>query len=814
MLNNMSDDWRFKNSPHVKAEGGLQAYAGTPLIVNTEDQSEVVLGSLCVASDTPQEPLSLKQMQSLVRFADMLGWEITQRTRRLRLKARGLMTDTLLALHSQTERSEFTELLIRAIQQHYPDARVSIQDSAAGSIELHGSGSVHYSDVTNNLWEDTSFIDFTIRNSTYERRLGSPRTARAIVARCGQSDQYLVVTSQAIQHVFDDLDAWFIERCAASVADTLQKKQLLQALLAKEVFLRSLSHTLRTPIHGILGSAELLSEELALKERSDSVVETNFQGHRMSASSNYINAIRSSGRELMSTVNNLLMFNTLTTYPSPGRRRLVSYDLRELGRDILTKALQLVPHDQMQAVSIRVENNIAKEQTMIETDGRWLQDCLQPLLLNGLQSVLGSGRGIVTMFISYDVSTKALCFDFKDTGIGIKSVDQTRIFTAFEKVDDFTSGVGLGLTLARKIAERNDGSITLVRSVEGSGSHFQARFLHQHLSTSTGSMSDSINHPQHLPREFHEVQQGMRHAHMLLHLTDHLRNIGFEKCNDPAAGLVITDLDTFHNESDRLFGDRIAPTIVICYTDDRYKGDKVQQLSEYLTVITVVGPLHAFRIDNILLKADLLYAEMFRSVSEISGTPTPSESEGDPLSAITSRTTPDSSSPSLEQYWPSASPDVGEKGDSSDGNSESTVARARLSDLRALLVDDNAINLRILEMFCQKRKFPYIVAQDGFQAEAEYRKSLTTPQPFNLILMDLQMPKCDGLQATTAIRAIEGDQCLPRSAIFMITGQDSVADKVQSEQAGSDEYLVKPVSLKVLHQHIRKYFKGNAKDLR
>lgn len=61
--------------------------------------------------------------------------------------------------------------------------------------------------------------------------------------------------------MFDDGDAWFVQTCADILSQTWRKALLAEAMIAKEKFLRAFSHQLRTPVHGILGAVELLTEE-------------------------------------------------------------------------------------------------------------------------------------------------------------------------------------------------------------------------------------------------------------------------------------------------------------------------------------------------------------------------------------------------------------------------------------------------------------------------------------------------------------------------------------------------------------------------
>jgi CheY-like chemotaxis protein len=118
----------------------------------------------------------------------------------------------------------------------------------------------------------------------------------------------------------------------------------------------------------------------------------------------------------------------------------------------------------------------------------------------------------------------------------------------------------------------------------------------------------------------------------------------------------------------------------------------------------------------------------------------------------------------------------------------------------ALLVDDNVVNLRIMQMYCGKRGLPHFCAADGKEAVEIFSRHQSSsaaggPPAIQLILMDLQMPVCDGVEATRQIRSLEKQNKWDRTALFIVTGQDSGADRAASDSAGADEFFVKPVGI-------------------
>ncbi|KAF2630337.1 hypothetical protein BU25DRAFT_362458 [Macroventuria anomochaeta] len=125
---------------------------------------------------------------------------------------------------------------------------------------------------------------------------------------------------------------------------------------------------------------------------------------------------------------------------------------------------------------------------------------------------------------------------------------------------------------------------------------------------------------------------------------------------------------------------------------------------------------------------------------------------------------------------------------------------------RVLLVDDNAINLRLLQVGMKKRGYTSISsASDGLQAVNTYRTLLYSPpsSPPDIILMDLSMPIMNGFEATRQIREIEAEYnarlqeggLAHHSLIIALTGLASVTDQKKAYTAGVDSYIMKPVSL-------------------
>ncbi|KAI0175289.1 hypothetical protein BJ166DRAFT_621634 [Pestalotiopsis sp. NC0098] len=777
MINDMSKDWRFKDSPHVEI-GGLRSYAGTQLRLLADDGEEVSLGSLCVASDFAQPPLSQTQRDLIVRFAELISTAIASHTRQRRLKEREAMGVLISTLQNEVK-LDYESNAVKVVQQAYPGAHVSLQTSDDGKLVIQGRPRLSYSDVYEGLWEDTDFIEQAIKNSNHAD-LRSRQTVRAVVARCGSSNRYLVVAHTDIHFVFDDFDAWYVTKAASIVADTLQGLLLQQALEARETFLRGMTHQLRTPIHGILGSVDLLTEELAAAR----VLEDgqNDDGNNISTSpTECLSTIRNAGKELMTTVNNILKHNTWTDAllqcrPEP-------YDLRQLEDDILPEILALLPREQLRGVSVDFRLEVSDNHYILNTDVQMLKDCLQPVVLNAIQSVSGNDFGAVSVTLRATTNLSWLLIDVVDNGVGIEFAHHNRIFEPYEKVDSHKPGAGLGLTLAKKMAHLLNGDVRLISSVPQSGSHFRIEFKDPDVAYLPQGSMLATTPLSHIPRRFVVQRIGKSATHFVDHAVEYLTRNGFQPGNVTDAGLIVTN-----TRSKPLMAGLRAnnPCAVIL---SMQSGDSVGIWGSDETISNAVtGPLYTQKLDRTLRQADLQYQNLYNSVAERLVQPTEIISQ-----------------PVSDEICKPESPEVLNLEQLS---LEDTVAKTTIATnpLKALLVDDNLINLRVLQMFCHKRKIPYVTAEDGNRACQEYTAAAEANVPFTLVLMDLQMPNCDGVQATTEIRSYEHMCRLQKSTIFMVTGQDSLNDKMSSKSAGADEFLVKPVSPKDLDKYIRQYF--------
>jgi signal transduction histidine kinase/ActR/RegA family two-component response regulator len=821
----MAEDWRFEQSPHVE-KGGLGAYAGVPLRFETEFGEHVAFGSLCVASNSAQGELSQAQQRSLAWLADWVVADIIHSARARRQRERRRMLELISEMQKQCDQGANMEnVVLECIREVFPSTAVGFHVAKDGQIDLDCGYKFHASDLEHGLWEDCDYFDYMIQEHNHQLMV-APRTVRVIAAQCRSQSTptYLIVGSKDFRHVFDDIDSWFVHMCATILSRHWQGHALQEALKAKDDFLRGITHQLRTPIHGILGSVELLTEELEARSIVPSTAllspETTPDMEQMDPYV-YIKTIRTSARELISTVNSLIKLNQWTVIAQTERVTTL-HRLEEIESVLLRETSLMLPDDVSARPSIIIQHRTPHCDSLA-IDMRLFLDCVQPLVVNAVQNTTG---GVVAVMMSITEDYQSLIVDVEDTGCGIAADDFKRIFNAYEKTDAHTIEAGLGLTLACKSASLMNGRISLVSSAIGKGSHFRAVFVEPTCASSLplrGPLSKRLNQ---LPGTFHRLTSPSRISSLSEYLCYFLQDNDYTESATLQGSFVIidytSDLTQLRKETLRI----IAGQVAICLVPEWACGFidfSKKRIQRHGNIVYVKGPFLPFTLEEALSHADAALASYAAAILKAGGCAFSGLAIGYSNVMSAADSSPEISPLTRLSFPPVIKTDLTQPIWDLRLNITASVTRstppssARSSQPMALLVDDNAINLRLLEMYCSRRGIPYRTARDGAEAvhlfsihrtpvdDPLLRQSLVM-QPFDLVLMDLQMPVCDGVEATQRIRALEEASGWNKSVVCIITGQDSPADRSEAEDAGADRFLVKPVGPKVLDQCVRQWF--------
>jgi CheY-like chemotaxis protein len=122
--------------------------------------------------------------------------------------------------------------------------------------------------------------------------------------------------------------------------------------------------------------------------------------------------------------------------------------------------------------------------------------------------------------------------------------------------------------------------------------------------------------------------------------------------------------------------------------------------------------------------------------------------------------------------------------------------------LSVLIAEDNEINALLARSLLGKLGHRVTVAVDGEQACAQWQAARAAAAPFDLVLMDTQMPGLDGVAAARRIRALEATSGTPRTPIFALTATVSAEDRAACLAAGMDGFLAKPLDRDELADHL------------
>ncbi|MAP95105.1 MAG: hybrid sensor histidine kinase/response regulator [Ponticaulis sp.] len=215
-------------------------------------------------------------------------------------------------------------------------------------------------------------------------------------------------------------------------------------------FLATVSHEIRTPLNGILGMASLLAETELTPAQSD-----------------YVSAIRQSGARLLDLLNNVLDYARMDA--TGVELENTETDLKRLSQEVV-ELLSPRAHAKGLDVCIRSAPNLPKKAVL--DDGRFRQ-ILFNLVGNAIKF---TEKGGVLVDLGWRASSSELRIDIIDSGPGLSDEAQSRLFSAFEQAEaqhrGIDGGVGLGLTIVKRLLEAMNGNITLT-SAPGMGARFR-----------------------------------------------------------------------------------------------------------------------------------------------------------------------------------------------------------------------------------------------------------------------------------------------------------------------------------------------------
>ena len=599
-------------------------------------------------------------------------------------------------------------------------------------------------------------LDTNIKEDSYgelkELQEGVNALSLSILLGHKELQQNVDQASEDLQETLETIEIQNIEL-------DLARKEALEASRIKSEFLANMSHEIRTPLNGVIGFTNLLLKSQINYSQRD-----------------YLETIQKSSESLLALINDVLDFSKIEA----GKLALdhTPLNLSEIVSDVLTMLAPMAYDKKIEQVSL-FYSDVPQH---VMGDPLRLKQILTNLVNNAIKF---TAEGAITVRVMLDETKDNIAIikiTVSDTGIGLSKEQQQQLFSAFRQADTSTArrfgGTGLGLVISKHLVEQMRGQIG-VESTPGQGSTFWFTFKAE-MHNDHNEQHISIDHKNHQIAIFDEnstvknaLQNTLQRQNYSLtdcqSFTDIHSIVSNQKLeNLPAAILIgISPQTPKHKEIANVIqsnANNIPLILLGNHIDQMIIGGLLKSVPPPL-IPKPLAQKKTLHIINEVLTAKIWQQVGREQSSEIHNDTLEIETKTEPQQPNNMPTDPTNKVPSL---------------------------------LSILVVDDNAANLKLLTVLLTDLAIDVTPCDNGNAAV-----TLAKENSYDLILMDIQMPGMDGIEATLHIRGNEAGK--RKTPIIAVTAHALANEKQALLKSGMDDYVTKPIDENQLRHIIQQW---------